>query len=138
VFGYVTALLAFVKRIMRCILAYLNHRVKKIKEAYWETAGTIPQEKLDLLSNEERNFYIEYRKINTTYQSTFPIELDLTKDLDPPRSLFVEIRVQVECGSIVNADGDVIKLDRGATEYVRKSDVEHLIRLGHVVPTDGY
>lgn len=135
-FGYVTSLLAFVKRIMRCILAYLNHRIKKIKEAYWETAGTIQQEKLDLLSPEERNFYIEYRKINTNYQSTFPIELDLTKDLEPPRSLFIEIRVQIDCGSIVTADGDVIKLDRGATEYVRKSDVEHLIRLGHVIPTE--
>jgi hypothetical protein len=56
--------------------------------------------------------------------------------MEPPKSLFIEIRVQVDCGTIVTSEGEVIKLDRGATEYVKKSDVEHLIKLGHVVPTD--
>jgi GINS complex subunit 1 len=77
------------------------------------------------------------------YQTTFPIELDLTKvppfvtqDLEPPKNLFIEIRVLEDCGELVTADGTVIKLDRGATEYVKKNDVEHLIKQGFVVPTE--
>lgn len=135
---FVATLISAIKRIMRCVLAYLNHRIKKIREAFWDSGMVFSQDKLDLMSPEERTFYLDYKKANLEYQNSFPIEMDLTKDLEPPTSIYIEIRVLADCGEVMNSDGDTIKLDRGATEFVRKSDVEHLLKQGLVVPTSSF
>ena len=43
----------------------------------------------------------------------------------------VEIRVLISCGEIITESGPV-SLDQGSTHYLRRSEVEHLIRLGKV------
>jgi len=137
-----------IKRIIRCILAYTyawvsrNERIRRIKDAFWESGGVLPGEKMDVLSADDRGFYLEYRKLVGAYQNSFPLDLDLTKvraaqqDLDPPKSLYVEVRVLADCGDLMTADGSTVRLDRGATEIVRKADVEHLIRQGQVMLTN--
>jgi GINS complex subunit 1 len=74
-------------------------------------------------------YFQNYNKLLTSYNEA--IDLDLTSDLEPPRDLFVEIRVLISCGELVTESGPV-SLDQGSTHYLRRSDVEHLIRLGHV------
>ena len=59
------------------------------------------------------------------------IDVDLTANLEPPKDLMIEIRVLVNCGEIITENGPV-SLDGGSTHYLRRSDVEHLIRLGKV------
>ena len=51
--------------------------------------------------------------------------------LEPPRDLYVEVRVLKECGEIVTERGPVT-LDLGSTHYLKRADVENLIRLGHL------
>jgi len=52
-------------------------------------------------------------------------------DLQPPKDLFVEIRVLKDCGEIVTDSGTMI-LNEGTTHHVRRTDVEQLIRNGVV------
>jgi len=54
-----------------------NERIRKIQSTYWENHASIPPELRDFMSKEEQDFVAEYRKINFTYQKSFPIELDL-------------------------------------------------------------
>ena len=56
-----------------------NERIRRIKDAYWESGGVLPKEKMDVLSADDRGFYLEYRKLVGSYQNTFPLDLDLTK-----------------------------------------------------------
>lgn len=134
--SYMLSLTLSLFRIYRCILAYLNYRVGKIMETYWRNAGELTKEVAPLLSAEEKFFFNEYKNINVEYQQSFPFEFDLKKDLEPPRHIFIEVRVLEECGEIVGSDGNFISLEKNSTQYVKKSDVEHLIRQGKLIPTE--
>jgi hypothetical protein len=69
------------------------------------------------------------------YQESLPIELDLLQGLEPPKSIFIEIMVLEDVGTIVTDSGDVLNLHKNSTMMVRKSDVENLIRQHFVMPT---
>ena len=74
------------------------------------------------------------------------LDLDLTKDLDPPKDLHIEVRVVKPVGKFMTEDGGVINLEPGSTHYLKISDVnnispshsqiEHLLKTGHLKPTD--
>lgn len=132
---YVMALTFSLFRIYRCILAYLNHRMSKITELYWKNAGELPKEFIPLLSTEEKQFFNDYKQINVEYQQSFPFDLDLKKDMEPPRNIFIEVRVLEDCGEVVGSDGNFLTLEKNSTQFVKKSDVEHLIRQGKLIPT---
>ena len=50
--------------------------------------------------------------------------------MEPPKSLFVEVRVMADIDAFVTEEGEIVKLDRGSTELVRRGDVEQLIKQG--------
>jgi GINS complex subunit 1 len=49
--------------------------------------------------------------------------------LQPPKELFVEVKVMEDCGEIMTENGPV-QLSRGTTHFLRRSDIVHLIRQG--------
>ena len=51
------------------------------------------------------------------------------QDLQPPKDLYIEVRVVVDCGEIMTDTGSV-NLEAGTVHFLRRSDVEHLIRQG--------
>ena len=51
------------------------------------------------------------------------MDLDLTKDLDPPKDLYIEVRVVDEIGPFTNRDGVVLNLEKNSTHYLKISDV---------------
>lgn len=57
--------------------------------------------------------------------------VDLSSDLEPPKNLRIEVRVLVDCGEIMTENGPVT-LDKDTTHYLRRADVEHLIRQGQI------
>jgi len=59
------------------------------------------------------------------YQQTFPFEFDLKKDIDPPRNIFIEVRVLEDCGEIIGRDGNRMVLEKNSIQYVKKTDIEH-------------
>ena len=47
--------------------------------------------------------------------------------MTPPKELHIEIRVKEDCGEIFTDTG-LVRLSKNSTHYLRRSDVEHLIR----------
>ena len=79
------------------------------------------------MSGPESHFLNEYNKILGAYCDS--IELDLTADVKPPRDLYIEVRVLRDCGSVLTDSGSVA-LRPGTAHFLKRSDVEHLIRQG--------
>ena len=110
--------------------AYFLHRMGKIRSLRWETGPVLPDHlNKDTLSTAEQDYFNDYNRLLSEYQEA--IDVDLTADLEPPQDLMVEIRVLQNCGEIITENGPV-SLDGGSTHYLRRSDVEHLIRHGKV------
>ena len=120
-------------RSKRCIIAYLSHRLEKVKQLRWETGAMIPQAHQRVLSGKESDFFRAYDGMLTSYQTA--IGMDLTSDLTPPKELCVEVRVVEDCGEIMTDNGEV-HLERGTTHFLRRADVEHLIRQGKLQQLD--
>lgn len=60
------------------------------------------------------------------------MDLDLTSDLQPPKDLYLEVRVLKDIRELYTESGP-INLELNSTHYLRRSDVEHLIRQGHLM-----
>lgn len=62
--------------------------------------------------------------------------IDLTGDLQPPKSLYIEVRCVQEYGKFELEDGEVIHLKKNSQHYLPRSQVETLVRQGilqHIV-----
>ena len=79
------------------------------------------------MSPHEMTFLNGYNRLLGSYSDA--VGLDLTADIKPPRDLFIEVRVKRECGSVMTESG-VLNLKQGSMCFVRRSDVEHLVRQG--------
>jgi len=90
---------------------------------------TYPDDVRDSLSHNEIEFFNQYDRILGDYMTE--IELDLTADFEPPKDLYIEVRVLKDEGEITTING-TINLKVNTTHYLRRSDVEHLIRRGVV------
>ena len=122
-------------RMFRCLLTYINNRLVYVKELFWKAGGDGSGQS-NMLSEGEKKFYNEYAGLLRNYQNSFPIEIDLMTDLEPPRELFIEIRVLEDCGEIVTSNGEILKLDKNSTLLVRRCDVEYLLRQNRVIQTN--
>lgn len=93
----------------------------------------IPSHCRSQLSTKEVDFAHAYDKLVTAYVRD--AKLDITADMEPPKDLLVEVLVLRDCGEIWTDSGPVT-LDRHSRHFLRRSDVEHLIRQGVVKQTD--
>uniref|UniRef100_A0A7S1C9Q6 GINS subunit domain-containing protein n=1 Tax=Bicosoecida sp. CB-2014 TaxID=1486930 RepID=A0A7S1C9Q6_9STRA len=117
----------------RCVLAYLQARLEKIQAMRWETGAMIPPHCKRQMSAKEVDFAHQYDKLVTAYVRD--VKIDITADLEPPKDLLVEVQVLKDCGEIWTDSGPVT-LDKHSRHFLRRSDVEHLIRQGMVRQTD--
>ena len=78
------------------------------------------------------DFWTEYDQLLSNYSTN--LDLNLNADLSPPENDFLEIRVvQPNLGRITTESGGSVALEMGTTHYLRRGDVEHLIRQGSVI-----
>ncbi|CAN8064024.1 unnamed protein product [Agarophyton chilense] len=122
-----------IQRNKRCALAYLMNRLRRIKQYRWEMGACAAAHLSDNMSAPEAQFLKEYNNLIGRYSQT--VNLDLTADAQPPRDLFIEVRVKHDCGSVLTDSGPVA-LKPGTAHFLKRSDVEHLIRQGaleHIV-----
>jgi len=118
------------------LLCYLRHRMERIESARWDVAGSLPQEVLDILSPNECEYEQEYSALLTEYQDK--MALDLTRHTKPPTDLYIKILVNQEVGEIVGPEtGATIDLRVGDIMFLRRGDVEPLIRQGKLTHVDG-
>ena len=109
------------------------NRLWRIQDYRWEAGAGAASHLGDLMSAPEKSFLNEYNNILGKYFDA--VELDLTTDLKPPRDLFIEVRVLRDCGSVIT-DAGTVDLKAGTAHFLKRSDVESLIRQGaleHVI-----
>lgn len=122
-----------IQRNKRCALAYLFVRLQRLQDYRWRVGAPAASHLAANMSAMETSFLASYNRLLADYADA--VDLDLTADLVPPRDLFIEVRVNRDCGSVVTDSGPVT-LKRGTAHFLKRSDVEHLIRQGaltHVV-----
>ncbi|KAG8781658.1 DNA replication protein psf1 [Serendipita sp. 411] len=123
------------RRNKRCVLAYQNHRLEKLKELYWGAAGSLAhllgdQDIRSRLSPHEIDFLRSYNEIVQDFRADFEDVLDVVGDVtNPPKELNVIVRVVKDCGTIQTELGP-IDFQRGQRFMVRRSDIEQLITQG--------
>jgi GINS complex subunit 1 len=156
------------RRNKRCLLAYHRTRTDKLEEMVWKGNDVSDlaaqqqkgpngnQEGLGDLGNgegnssslspEEEEYVRQYSDLLAAYKGQWT-DIDLTGSLEPPRDLFIDVRVLKDAGEIqteygwvqhlvsgVKANGRVrtINLTKNSQFYVRQGDVERLIAQGYL------
>lgn len=126
-----------VKRNKRVLFAYHRQRINKLKDILWNVGlqSKYRREILTSLGPTEKSFLDDYGEIVSAYKQGFA-EVDLGgmngPGLDPPVDLFIEVRVLRDAGEI-NTEYGTLNLSKGNQFYVRRTDVESLIKAGYLV-----
>mmetsp|Transcript_5399 Transcript_5399/g.14843 ORF Transcript_5399/g.14843 Transcript_5399/m.14843 type:complete len:199 (+) Transcript_5399:104-700(+) len=115
-----------------CLLAYHVFRCARIVQLRWDGAGAIPADNRKRLTSSEGQFADEYDQILAEYMGSFGGNLDLTVGSLPPKDLHLEVRVPRTRGSLMLESGVELDLRANETHFLKRSDVEPLIRQGLV------
>ena len=117
------------------LLCYLRHRMERIEVARWDVAGTLPEAARELLSPHERTYEEEYAALLSDFQDSY--EVDLMRYNKPPADLYIKVLVKEEIGGIIGAEsGAAMDLREGDIAFLRRGDVEPLVRQGKLVHVD--
>ncbi|RMZ69170.1 hypothetical protein GMOD_00003097 [Pyrenophora seminiperda CCB06] len=139
------------RRNKRCLLAYHRVRSDKLEDYCWEGIDVLEQQgskdhsgeagragalgtgggkEESSLSPEEEEYVRQYSDLLAAYKGQWT-DIDLTGSLDPPRDLFIDVRVLKDAGEIQTEYGS-ITLTKNSQFYVRQGDVERLIAQGYL------
>ncbi|KAG8625691.1 hypothetical protein KVT40_006092 [Elsinoe batatas] len=142
------------RRQKRCLLAYHRARTGKLERLCWEgsdisfspsTSSTNyngtggdgahggdgqGQGQAANLSPEEEEYVRAYGDLLAGYKGQWT-DVDLTGSMEPPRDLFIDVRVLKDAGEIQTEYG-AINLTKNSQFYVRQGDVERLIQQGYL------
>ena len=119
------------RRNKRCLLAYHRVRTQKLEELCWKGVDVLEQqlprsEEPDAqnpsrggqgwglgnhssLSPEEEEYFRLYSDLLAAYKGQWT-DVDLTGSLEPPRDLFIDVRVLKDAGEIQTEYGYVVPL----------------------------
>ncbi|XP_061173153.1 DNA replication complex GINS protein PSF1-like [Saccostrea cucullata] len=126
------------ERNKRCLLAYLYNRLEQIRRMRWEFGSVLPPEVKFNMCEQEIQWFSKYNKMLATYMRSIGGEggLDLTQDLKPPKTLYIEVRCLMDHGEFETQDGNILLLKKNSQHFMLRSECEHLIRQGileHIV-----
>lgn len=84
------------------------------------------------LNEPEIQWFNNYSKILANYMIGISDEhsINLTEDIKPPKSLFIEVRCLVDYGKFELESGEVISFKKNTQHYLPKRQIEQLIRQG--------
>ncbi|KAI5923253.1 DNA replication complex GINS protein PSF1 [Camillea tinctor] len=140
------------RRNKRCLLAYHRTRTDRLEELVWKgydvvdlagqqvgdgsgnhngASGTGNNDSgTSSLSPQEEDYVRQYSDLLAAYKGQWT-DIDLTGSLEPPRDLFIDVRVLKDAGEIQTEYG-AITLTKNSQFYVRQGDVERLIAQGYL------
>ncbi|KAL9604537.1 MAG: hypothetical protein Q9219_000502 [cf. Caloplaca sp. 3 TL-2023] len=136
------------RRNKRCLLAYHRVRSDKLEEMCWNGQDPLEKEPQTVgrqkgaagmssesgnqssLSPEEEEYVRNYGDMLAAYKGQWT-DIDLTGSLEPPKDLFIDVRVLKDAGEIQTEYG-AINLTKNSQFYVRQGDVERLIAQGYL------
>jgi GINS complex subunit 1 len=111
----------------RCVLAYLNYRQEKLREFYWNYGPILPDNYKNNLSKQEIEYFDNYCSVCREMDNN--VELDLSSDLHPPKSLYLQCRVLQDLGAISTEAGPV-NLTKNSQHSMKRIDADRYIRQG--------
>ncbi|XP_041985562.1 DNA replication complex GINS protein PSF1-like [Aricia agestis] len=123
------------ERNKRCLLAYLYDRLNKIKTLRWEFGAVLPADVRELLSDHEYEWFTKYSTNLAMYVRSLGEDIgyngiDLTENLRPPKSLYIEVLCLMDYGKLELEDGDVVTLKKNSRHFLPTSECQVLIRQG--------
>lgn len=122
---------ACLERNQRCLLAYVYNRMLRIRDYRWSVGSVLPPDFRLNLCEQEQQWFAKYNRSLATYmRSIGPSGMDLTQYMNPPKSLYVEVRCLEDCGELETESGTTIQLKKNSQHYLLRSQCEHLIRQG--------
>lgn len=123
---------AALQRNKRCLLAYLYERMQRIKALRWEFGPIIPGDIKQTLCEPEVQFFNNYSKSLAAYMRSVGDGqgIDLTGNLRPPKSLYIEVRCVEDYGKFELDDGEVVHLKKNSQHYLPRAQIESLVRQG--------
>lgn len=88
----------------------------------------------------EKKYADDYSNLLKKYSKSYCYtDLEVSKDLNPPSDLFVEVLATEDIGKIKTKYGGVnirlnkeVKMEKNMTYHLRRSDIDHLLRKGLV------
>ncbi|XP_031453119.1 DNA replication complex GINS protein PSF1 [Phasianus colchicus] len=119
-------------RNQRCIVAYLYDRLLRIRALRWEYGSVLPNAIQFHMAAEEVEWFNRYKKSLATYMRSVGGEegLDLTQDIKPPKSLYIEVRCLRDYGEFEIDDGTTVLLKKNSQHFLPRWKCEQLIRQG--------
>lgn len=113
------------RRNKRCLLAYHRVRTEKLEELCWTGVDVLEQQQPNdaseergqtqaamshsSLSPEEEEYFRQYGDMLAAYKGQWT-DIDLTGSLEPPKDLFIDVRVLKDAGEIQTEYGYVLSL----------------------------
>ncbi|XP_060239092.1 DNA replication complex GINS protein PSF1 isoform X1 [Meriones unguiculatus] len=116
----------------RCTIAYLYDRLLRIRALRWEYGSVLPNALRFHMSAEEMEWFNHYKKSLATYMRSLGGDegLDITQDVKPPKSLYIEVRCLKDYGEFEVEDGTSILLKKNSQHFLPRWKCEQLIRQG--------
>jgi hypothetical protein len=114
------------KRYLAC---YLYERWRRIRNINWAVGRDLVAQVKQNMAPQENNALDEYQKLIQAYTRNSGIEV--TTSITPPVVVYVHVEVLENLGSVQTESGSTLFL-RGSRHFVRRRDIEHLIRRGDV------
>uniref|UniRef100_A0A8C1T745 DNA replication complex GINS protein PSF1 n=1 Tax=Cyprinus carpio TaxID=7962 RepID=A0A8C1T745_CYPCA len=113
-------------------------RLLRIRALRWEYGSVLPTTIRFHMCAEEMEWFNQYKKSLATYMRSIGGEegLDITQDVKPPKSLYIEVRCLKDHGEFEIDDGTVILLKKNSQHFLPRWKCEQLIRQGvleHVI-----
>ena len=110
-----------------------NNRMNKIENLIWKSTGFIPEQVGNNMHEKDKQYYESYNNLINHYSKKLSFsDMDLTKDYNPPKELYVEVRALDNINNIKTYEG-VVNVEKNHTYSFRKSDIEHFLRRGMFV-----
>jgi GINS complex subunit 1 len=135
-----------IRRNKRNLLAYHRMRTGKLEEMCWNgvdiselqnsavstasAGGSRHSTTASSLSAEEEQYAHQYSELLAALKGQWT-DIDLTGSLEPPKDIFIDVRVLKDAGEIQTEYGS-ITLTKNSQFYVRQGDVERLIQQGYL------
>jgi GINS complex subunit 1 len=126
----------FINRNKRGVLAYLNYRVSKLEALRIEHGPDIPPHYSNQLSIDEVDYFRKYSGLVGDYSRKVSKYLDLTTDIEPPKELFIEVRVKEDIGDVILPVTGQRNFKKNTVQLVRREEVATLVRQGALQQTN--
>lgn len=117
------------RRNKRCLLAYQRQRAQQIDNLVWENVE-IERGVMENLSQHEQEYLNRYNELVSEFKGSLS-DVDLGGSLEPPKGVFIDVRVLKDAGEIQTEYG-VFNLTKDSQFFVRQADVERLIQQGYL------